>query len=75
MCAACVMTAAVGATGARSWLQAQHASWLTERRLKAATVSIFTAAILGSTVTLNGSTAPRDRAGDHHPVHRQLTAH
>jgi hypothetical protein len=52
------MTAAAGATGARSWLQAQHASWLTERRLKIATVSIFTAAVLGSTVTLSGSTPP-----------------
>jgi len=55
------MTAAVGATGARSWLQAQHASWLTERRLKAATVGIFSAAILASTVTLSGSTAPAHR--------------
>jgi hypothetical protein len=62
MCAACAMTAAVGATGARSWLQAQHASWLTERRLKIATVSIFSAAVLASTVTLSGSTPPAHHA-------------
>ena len=65
------MTAAVGATGARSWLQAQHASWLTERRLKIATVSIFTAAILGSTVTLSGSTAPSHPAQGHHTQHAE----
>jgi len=56
------MAAMAGATGARSWLQAQHQSWLTERRMKAATAGIFVAATLGSTVALQGSTPPA-----HHP--------
>jgi hypothetical protein len=51
-----------GASGARSWLQAQHSTWLTERRMKAATAGIFVAATLGSTVALKGSTPPA-----HHP--------
>ena len=52
------MAAMAGASGARSWLQAQHQSWLTERRMKAATAGIFVAAALGSTVALKGSTPP-----------------
>lgn len=60
MCAACAMAAMAGATGARSWLQAQHQTWLTERRMKAATAGIFVAATLGSTVALKGSTPPAD---------------
>jgi hypothetical protein len=52
------MAAMAGATGARSWLQAQHQTWLTERRMKAATAGIFAAAALGSTVALKGSTPP-----------------
>jgi hypothetical protein len=52
------MAAMAGATGARSWLQAQHQSWLTERRVKAATAGIFVAATLGSTVALKGSSPP-----------------
>jgi hypothetical protein len=55
------MAAMAGASGARSWLQARHETWLTERRLKAATAGIFVAATLGSTVALKGSTPP-----DHH---------
>jgi hypothetical protein len=62
MCAACAMAAMAGASGARSWLQARHETWLTERRLKAATAAIFVAATLGSTVALKGSTPPA-----HHP--------
>jgi hypothetical protein len=56
------MAAMAGASGARSWLQAQHQSWLTERRMKAATAGIFVAAALGSTVALKGSSPP-----DSHP--------
>jgi len=52
------MAAMAGASGARSWLQAQHRSWLTERRIKAATAGIFVAATLGSTVALKGSSPP-----------------
>ncbi len=58
MCAACVMTAAVGATGARAWLQAQHRTWLTPRRMKLATVLLFATALLISTVTLSGTSKP-----------------
>jgi hypothetical protein len=56
------MAAMAGASGARSWLQAQHASWLTPRRVRAATVGLFVAAALGSTVTLSGSAASSDPA-------------
>jgi len=52
------MAAMAGASGARSWLQAQHHSWLTDRRIKTATAGIFVAATLGSTVALKGSSPP-----------------
>ena len=56
------MAAMAGATGARSWLQTRHETWLTERRMKAATAGIFVAAALGSTVALKGSTPPEHHA-------------
>jgi hypothetical protein len=67
------MAAMAGASGARSWLQAQHQSWMTERRIKAATAGIFVAATLGSTVALKGSSpmhhdqtqAPIEHTQDH----------
>jgi uncharacterized membrane protein YjdF len=49
------MAAMAGATGARSWLQSRHDTWLTPQRMKVATVGIFTAAVLGSSVVLSGS--------------------
>ncbi len=58
MCAGCVMAAAAGASGTRSWLQAQHVTWLTPQRLRAATVALFVAAFGFSSVTLSGSTPP-----------------
>ena len=58
MCAMCAMAAMTGAAGARSWLQAQHATWLTPRRMQVATVGLFTAATLGSSVVFSGSTPP-----------------
>jgi hypothetical protein len=60
------MAAMTGATGARSWLQAQHASWLTPQRLRVATVGIFAAATLGSSVALGGSSAPDHPAQPSH---------
>jgi hypothetical protein len=60
-----------GASGARSWLQAHHETWLTPRRMKVATASIFTAAALGSTVGLKGSGAP----ADHHPAPAPVEHH
>ena len=59
MCAGCVMAAAAGASGVRSWLQAQHVSWLTPQRLRAATVALFVAAFGFASVTISGSTAAR----------------
>lgn len=62
MCAGCVMAAAAGASGARSWLQAQHATWLTPRVLRMMTIALFIVAIGVSSLTLGGST-PRDHEG------------
>ena len=50
------MAAAAGASGARSWLQAQHMTWLTPRVLRAMTVVLFVVAFVFSSVTLSGST-------------------
>ena len=47
-----------GATGARSWLQAQHLDWLTPRRMKAAMIALFATATLVASIGLSGSTAP-----------------
>lgn len=33
------MAAAAGASGARSWLQARHMTWLTPKRMRAATLA------------------------------------
>jgi hypothetical protein len=52
------MAAMAGASGARVWLQARHETWLTPRRMKVATVSVFAAATIGSTVGLKGSAPP-----------------
>jgi hypothetical protein len=57
MCVACAMTAAAGATGARTWLQSVHATWLTPRRMRAATLALFAAAFGVSTVGLSGSSS------------------
>ncbi len=51
------MAAAAGASGARSWLQAQRGTWLTARRLRMATVALFTAAFGFSSLTITGSSA------------------
>jgi hypothetical protein len=47
-----------GATGVRSWLQAHHLTWLTPRRMKAATIALFAVAALVASVGLSGSSAP-----------------
>jgi hypothetical protein len=51
------MAAAAGASGARTWLQAHHATRLTPRRLRAATVALMVAAFAVSTIGLSGSTS------------------
>jgi hypothetical protein len=61
MCAGCVMAAAAGASGARSWLQAQHMTWLTPKVLRAITIAMFVAAFAISSIGLSGSTP-----GAHH---------
>jgi hypothetical protein len=53
------MAAAAGATGARSWLQTRQLTWLTPKRLKAATVALFVAAFGFSTIGLTSSTSAR----------------
>jgi hypothetical protein len=62
-----------GASATRSWLQAQHATWLTPKRMKVATVGIFTAAAIGSSVTLGGSSTPAH--GAHHPAAAAQAGH
>jgi capsular polysaccharide biosynthesis protein len=52
------MTAAVGATGVRCWLQARHATWLTPKRLRNMTFALFVAALVASTVAFSGSSQP-----------------
>jgi hypothetical protein len=55
MCVACAMTAAAGATGARTWLQTHHFGWLTPRRIRAATIALCMAAFVVSAVGFSGS--------------------
>ena len=50
------MAAAAGASGTRSWLQAQHLTWLTPRRMRNATIAMFVAAFGFASVGLSGST-------------------
>jgi hypothetical protein len=52
------MTAAAGATGLRTWLQAHHGTWLTPRRLRAITVMACAAAFGVSSVGFSGSDHP-----------------
>jgi hypothetical protein len=58
MCAGCAIAAMAGASGARSWLQTRHTTWLTPRRMRAATVTLFLAATGVSSVGLSGSSTP-----------------
>jgi hypothetical protein len=62
------MAAAAGASGIRAWLQAHHMTWLTPRRLKAATAVLFVASTLVSSVGLSGSSKPQPRAGSGAPA-------
>jgi hypothetical protein len=65
MCGICVMTAAAGATGARTVLQHARLTWLTRRRLRIVTVSLFAIALGVSSVTFTGSATPRAGAAAH----------
>jgi hypothetical protein len=64
MCAACAMAAAAGASGVRTWLQTHHMTWLTPKRLRAATIVIMVVAFAVSSVGLGGSSKP-----PHHVAH------
>ena len=66
MCAGCVMAAAAGASGVRSWLAARHLTWLTPVRMKRATIALFVAAFGFSSVTLGGSSAVGRAGGSRH---------
>jgi hypothetical protein len=64
------MAAAAGASGTRSWLQARHVTWLTPKRLRAATVALFVAAFGISSIGLSGSTTtPVHNPAAHHAAH------
>lgn len=55
------MSALAGASGVRAWLQSRGWAFLTPQRLRRATIGVFVAATLVSTVGLTGSSTP-DRA-------------
>ncbi len=58
MCSVCAMTAAAGAAGARTGLQAMRYRWLTRRRLRMITVALIAGALGVSSVSLSGSSTP-----------------
>jgi hypothetical protein len=47
-CMAAAMTTGAAATGGRAWLAARSPSWMTPRRLKAATAAILTIGVLAA---------------------------
>lgn len=52
-----------------TWLQNSHATWLTPRRMRVATIGVIGAAFADSTVGLSGSTAaPHHAAAEIAPV-------
>lgn len=55
MCVGCAMTAAAGATGARTWLQTRHATWLTPRLLRVATIVLLVLGFVVSSVGFSGA--------------------
>jgi hypothetical protein len=63
------MVAATGATGVRAWLRVHLPYWMTPKRLRVFTAALFTMAILGSSVTLSGSTRPDHSQPPAHPAH------
>lgn len=54
-CAAAASAAVGAASGIRVWLRLRAGAWLTPKRLRAATISLFTLAVLGSGVGLSGT--------------------
>lgn len=58
------MAATAGASGLRAWLQAQHLTWLTPRRMRAVTIGLLLIAFAISSVGISSSTPPPQAA--HH---------
>jgi hypothetical protein len=54
-CAAAATTAVGTAAGVRAWLGAKAGAWLTPKRMRVATISLLTLAVLGSGVALGGT--------------------
>jgi hypothetical protein len=52
------MAATAGASGVRAWLQTQHLTWLTPKRMKAVTITLVVAAFAISSVGISSSTPP-----------------
>jgi hypothetical protein len=52
------MAAMAGASGFRAWLQTRGWAFVTPQRLRRATIGVFVAATLVSTIGLSGSTKP-----------------
>ena len=49
------VTAVAGASGIRAWLATKAFSWLTPGRMRAATISLGVAALVGSSLGLSGA--------------------
>jgi hypothetical protein len=60
------MAATAGATGVRAWLQTQHLTWLSPKRMKAMTIALVVVAFAISSVGISSSTPPPKSA--HQPA-------
>ncbi len=58
------MAAVAGASGAKAWLQAHHLTWLTEARIRVATVVIVIVMLAVSTISFSATSAPSSQ--NHH---------
>jgi hypothetical protein len=54
-CAAAATTAVGAASGIRVWLKLKAGAWLTPKRMRFATISLLTLAVLGSGIALGGT--------------------
>ncbi len=64
-CMATAMTAGAGVSGTRAYIAAKHFSWVTQRRMRAITATLFAAGLVASATLVSGSAtrAPRARSG------------
>lgn len=53
------MVAASGATGVRAWLTSHLPCWMTPKRLRVLTMTLFAVTTLASSVTLSGTSVPK----------------